>query len=279
MIVANAILAGMLMRRGRLPKRLPRQQQPDLIRAKYAVDIRHALAPMQRMVEGALWPLMPRLLDSARDELQRHDAGEAARARAAVEAARGAFSDNFRSMAGTAREVALATSDFQRRQLQGQLRAAVGIEVPLKDPALGPKLEAFTEENVRLIKSIPARYFDEVEKLVLDSVATGRRWESLADDIDERFEVGESRANLIARDQVGKFYGAVQRARQTTLGVKSYVWRTMRDSRVREEHDDREGETFLWSDPPEDGHPGEPVNCRCWAEPNLEELLDDLEAA
>jgi SPP1 gp7 family putative phage head morphogenesis protein len=277
--MANVILAAMIIRRGRLPKRLVRQQQPDLIRGKYAVDIRHAIAPMKRVLQAHLWPLMPRLLESARAELSRQDAGESARARAAVEAARGAFSENFRSMAGTAREAALATSDFQKRQLSAQLRSAVAVEVPLRDPKLGPKLESFTEENVRLIKSIPARYFDEVEKLVLDAVADGRRWESLADDIDERFDVGESRANLIARDQVGKFYGALNEARQTSLGVKSYVWRTMRDQRVREEHSDREGEVFQWSAPPDDGHPGEPVNCRCWAEPNLEELLEDLEAA
>lgn len=264
---------------GRRPLRrvLPRQQQPDLIRGKYLVDIRHAIAPMRDVVRALVFPIMPALLESARAE--RQDAGEAHKARSAVDAARKAFDERFRDMSGVVRLVGRDTADFQRRQLQRQVSSAIGITVPLKDPKLGPKLELFTEENVSLIKSIPDRYFGEVQKLVLSAVDTGRRWESLADELDERFDVGESRAALIARDQVGKFFGAVAKARQTTLGIKSYVWRTMMDSRVREEHEEREGDTFEWSSPPEDGHPGEPVNCRCYAEPNLEEVLDDLEAA
>lgn len=40
-----------------------------------------------------------------------------------------------------------------------------------------------------------------------------------------------------------------------------YVWRTVRDDKVRG------GQTFLWNEPPEGGHPGEDYNCRCWAVP------------
>jgi uncharacterized protein with gpF-like domain len=40
------------------------------------------------------------------------------------------------------------------------------------------------------------------------------------------------------------------------------------------------GEEFQWDDPPAeddtDGHPGDPINCRCWAEPNLAAVLDEL---
>ena len=37
--------------------------------------------------------------------------------------------------------------------------------------------------------------------------------------------------------------------------MTTYVWRTVRDNRVREEHEDREGESYTWTDPPDDGHP------------------------
>ncbi len=47
---------------------------------------------------------------------------------------------------------------------------------------------------------------------------------------------------------------------------KTYIWRTVGDSRTRSEHADREGKIFRWTNPPEDGHPGEPFGCRCWAE-------------
>ncbi|MDB2683091.1 phage minor head protein [Alphaproteobacteria bacterium] len=45
-----------------------------------------------------------------------------------------------------------------------------------------------------------------------------------------------------------------------------YIWRTVKDDRVRDDHAEREGKIFLWGQPPEGGHPGEDFNCRCWME-------------
>jgi len=45
-----------------------------------------------------------------------------------------------------------------------------------------------------------------------------------------------------------------------------YIWRTVRDSKVRSAHADREGKLFSWTNPPPGGHPAEDYNCRCWAE-------------
>jgi SPP1 gp7 family putative phage head morphogenesis protein len=95
--------------------------------------------------------------------------------------------------------------------------------------------------------------------------------------------VAESRAKLIARDQVGKLFGAIQEARQVGLGIDRYTWRTSNDNRVRDTHEKREGESYSWNDPPGDlsdpgdgGHPGFPINCRCWAEPDLTAILENL---
>lgn len=49
--------------------------------------------------------------------------------------------------------------------------------------------------------------------------------------------------------------------------AERYVWRTVGDSRVRDEHATRDGQIYTWGNPPEGGHPGEDYNCRCWAEP------------
>lgn len=266
--------------RGAHLKRLPKPLQPDLIRGFYSAQLLQALAPLKRATEAAVYPVVPALLEAVRAEKERADSGEASRARAAVELAKQHFFDNFRDLKGLASQVGKQTSDFQKTQLQRQLRAAVSVEVPIRDAKLGPKLEMFTERNVALIRTIPERYFSEVQGLVLDAVEQGRRWESLADDLEDRFSVSQSRAQLIARDQVGKFYGALAQSRQTDLGISSYIWRTVGDTRVREEHVDREGEEFQWDDPPAeddtDGHPGDPINCRCWAEPNLAAVLDEL---
>ncbi len=48
-----------------------------------------------------------------------------------------------------------------------------------------------------------------------------------------------------------------------TSGNDRYIWRTVRDDRVRPSHAAREGKLFRWKAWPE---PGEEEHCRCWAE-------------
>lgn len=52
-----------------------------------------------------------------------------------------------------------------------------------------------------------------------------------------------------------------------------YIWGTVGDSRVREEHAVLDGEVRSWDDFPD---PGEEINCRCWAEPVPEDSEDEL---
>jgi SPP1 gp7 family putative phage head morphogenesis protein len=112
-----------------------------------------------------------------------------------------------------------------------------------------------------------------VAKVVREGVAIGSRWETIAARLAERELVTESRAALIARDQVGKLFGEVNKARQQNIGVSGYVWRTANDNRVREEHEALDGDRFEWSSPPSEGYPGEAVNCRCYADPDFSDLL------
>lgn len=46
-----------------------------------------------------------------------------------------------------------------------------------------------------------------------------------------------------------------------------YTWRTAGDDKVRGTHAAQHGRVFSWANPPEHGHPGQEVNCRCWPEP------------
>lgn len=259
-------------------RRLPRQQQPDLIRGRYAVELRRRVVEPMRRSMSLVMSVLPGLLASVRAAAEKHDAGETPRAHAALEAASRRFFSNFGTQADLARSIGQETSTFQKAQLDRQIRAAVGVSLPIADRRIGPKLEAFTAENVRLIKTIPTRFFGEVEKLVLDGVAEGRRWESLSVDIQERFDVSESRADLIASDQVGKLFGALAEARQTELGIAGYIWRTAKDERTCPICGPLDGDYFEWTQGPIDGHPGEiHPRCRCYAEPDLETAIESLE--
>lgn len=176
------------------------------------------------------------------------------------------------------RPVAVEVADFEAQQLNKQLSAALGEAISLdivgSEPWLQGAIADFTRENVALLKSIPEQFFTDLEKSLSASIADGARWEDMAAEVEERYGVAESRAELIARDQVGKFNGDLNRTRQTDLGITRFVWRTMGDERVRDEHVGRNGVSYEWNDPPEGETPGEPIQCRCYAEPDIASALE-----
>jgi SPP1 gp7 family putative phage head morphogenesis protein len=151
----------------------------------------------------------------------------------------------------------------------GRLSETLGFSIDELAKDARQMVDAFVAENVQRIKAEAETFLFEVQQEVADSFAEGERWEDLADRIAERTGVSESRAELIARDQVGKLNGAINAERQQDLGIERFVWRTSNDSRVRPEHDELDGQVFAWSEPPEEGIPGEPINCRCYADPVL----------
>lgn len=167
------------------------------------------------------------------------------------------------------------TSAHQLTQMRRQFKAAIGLDV-VGETGGGRELVAgWAEENVALIQSVPQRYFERIEEAVAESFATGERWEQLASRLEDGLRIAESDAARIARDQIGKLYGQLDGYRQRQAGVVRYRWRTVGDNRVREEHHVREGQSFDWSLPPDDGHPGYAINCRCYAEPDLTHLMEE----
>ncbi len=133
-------------------------------------------------------------------------------------------------------------------------------------------LNASVHENVSLIKSIPAKYLGDVEGLVMRSVQTGRDLGSLSTKLEKTFKVTKKRAALIARDQNNKATGAMNRARQSELGIKQAIWvhshagKTPRPSHLKAgKNKTRYDIDKGWFDPDEGEYilPGELINCRC----------------
>lgn len=177
-----------------------------------------------------------------------------------------------------ARRAGVSVSTINKRSVSRQWKRVAGIDIFASEPWLKPQLANFAAMNASLISSIPEQTISQVESLVFQGLQSGTRYENLAEDIAGRFGVAENRAKLIARDQISKLNGQLTQLRQTNNGVTKYIWRTSQDERVRESHADLEGTTQSWDDPPsvdgESVHPGEAINCRCYAEP-----VFDLEAS
>jgi SPP1 gp7 family putative phage head morphogenesis protein len=178
-----------------------------------------------------------------------------------------------REMRRLAREAGEDIARMNKKEITKVLSSVLGVDIFTPSPFLEDAMEAFIAQNVSLIKTIPERHFAKVESQVFEAIRSGQRHEELAEEIEEGYGVSESNAARIARDQTNKFNGQLTMLEQTNAGVESYIWRTALDERVRPEHAEREGEQFNWTEPPEDGHPGEPINCRCSSEPALEGLL------
>lgn len=154
---------------------------------------------------------------------------------------------------------------------RGEMERVLGITGPLLDPDLSVELDVWRDANVRLIQSVGSEYLDDVLELVAEAQRTGMRVETLRERIVERFGVSQSRADLIARDQVLKANADLTRIRQRRVGVTSYRWSTSKDSRVRSGHAALEGQVFRWDAPPvvdasgRRAHPGTDFQCRCVA--------------
>jgi len=169
---------------------------------------------------------------------------------------------------------ATAVDRHARRDMARILRVDIAKDVP----GLADFTDLFRARNIQLIESGVMAPFEavrlrhqgllgDVEEVVRQAQLRGTRVEVLARQLKERFGVSDSRAALIARDQVLTYNAQVTQTRARAVGIEEYIWSTSKDERVRDEHQEREGRKFRYDNPPSDGNPGEPVQCRCVGTP------------
>lgn len=184
--------------------------------------------------------------------------------------------DSTREEAAAGR-AAKGVSDFGRAQIARQSKAALGVDISplIADPTLRARVEGFVHENAALVTALEGKTVDELEKLIVGAFIKGQRAEDLAGQIAERFAIAERHARIIARDQIGKLHSGLTKERHVELGIVQFRWLTMRDSRVRPRHRDREGRVFRYDNA--GIMPGEEVCCRCQQEPLFADILAELD--
>lgn len=181
-----------------------------------------------------------------------------------------------------------------KAKLERSIQIAMGVDVAtiLDTPAVRKQINTALAENVGLIRSIPAEHFKKVEQAVFANFRGDKFKEgSLVNRLKKIGSITDRRAKLIARDQSAKFVTKLNAIRQEDAGIEGYIWRTQLDERVvgnpsglypkgsraHLKHWQREGKMFKWNEPPPDGHPGQAINCRCFAEPviNIEKVKEN----
>lgn len=147
------------------------------------------------------------------------------------------------------------------------VKSATGVEVKdfmtLRD--IRPILDNSIRANVDLIKGLDADTKRRVEGVIFDGIARRRNQKYITKQLSLVMGISQRHARIIARDQTHKLNSLLTQLRNEQLGIEAYLWKTMMDDRVRRTHRAREGKLFKWDKPPEDGHAGYAINCRCHA--------------
>lgn len=158
-----------------------------------------------------------------------HDANPVAMVRAAIGALSRKWVQLFTNFGGGVSDKMV---DNATRSADVQLRSSLRKEDMTVQyqmtPAMMERQEAIIAENVSLIKSIPEKYFTEVEGMVYRSVSRGGDRKKLVDELMARFSEREGitrrRAEFIARDQVRKATSALSAVRQQAAGITQGEW-------------------------------------------------------
>lgn len=156
-----------------------------------------------------------------------------------------------------------------REGLQKQMEHLTGQSIWVGTHPTGI-LHAFVDEHVRLIKSVKREQLDKLEFVIKRGIREGHLAKEIASNIRQTFVISKRRAQLIARNAPLQYSGALTKHNQINAGIKSYVWQSSRDERVRDSHRKFDGEIFDWSS--KGPHPRTEVNCRCDAVPFLKEI-------
>lgn len=157
------------------------------------------------------------------------------------------------------------------------VRSATGKQVEpfirLRDAQ--PFLEQSIRQNVALISNVNADMKNRVEQIIFDGLANRRNKKYITDELAKALGITKRRARNIAGDQTHKLNTTLNQFRNEQLGIRQYRWQTRLDNAVRHAHRAREGKVFRWDQPPSDGHPGQPINCRCVAHSILDPDEED----
>lgn len=251
---------------------------PTLIEADHADRLVSLVGRWRWVINGEL-QLLEHMFDERRDGT-RHDAGPEEKIRQAMDRARAELDQSFdthafQRMAG---EIGRRVAEHHKSELNDQVRASLGVDVALRDHKVPQLIDAFVQNNVSRIKTLQRGTVDKLESMVQQAWSSGQRASSLQQQISDRFGVSERHARLISRDQIGKLNGQVTALRHQELGIQSFIWMSVRDTRVRPLHVTLDSQRFRYDNLPSEGLPGTPIACRCGQQPVFDDLVAQVNA-
>lgn len=143
-------------------------------------------------------------------------------------------------------------------------------------PEMKQAVDGIVAENVNLIKSIPEKYFTQVQTITLQSITRGRDLHYMTEELQKQLGITRRRAERIAIDQNNKATAELSRVRQKSLGITKGIWiHSGGGSHPRPKHVKANGQEFDLDkglpvgDNGEYVLPGQEINCGCSWKPKL----------
>lgn len=147
---------------------------------------------------------------------------------------------------------------------------AVGLNPIQSDAELDSYVKIKLVENTHLVLNLRDEFADKLQTDIYNAITKGGGAGAVRDVLVKRAGMTLKRADLIANDQCGTIIGQVNAYRQKKAGASRYIWQSQEDERVRPKHQvlDRTVQKYDNPDGGDDGEmPGEPIRCRCVADP------------
>jgi SPP1 gp7 family putative phage head morphogenesis protein len=123
--------------------------------------------------------------------------------------------------------------------------------------------------NAGLVTGMTDDLIRKIQTITTNSLINGETVNTLRGKLKAEFDISDSRARLIARDQTSKLSADLNKIRHLQAGVTAYIWRTSHDERVRPRHAKLNNVRYDYGQPTgaEEGlEPGQPIQCRCIAQ-------------
>ena len=216
--------------------------------------------------------------------------------------------------------IAIAIYVFSQTQWGKLTKKILGIELQMDETWWGDVRRAWSSENYILMKNLSEEYINKINEIVYRGIRTNISVKDIKTEIVQlnqrmfgpRSDGKQSRAELIARDQVGKLNGLITKKRMQEAGLDIYEWLTSMDERVRgrpggkypneiPDHWEMEGKLGKWNDNTvyaekenrdEKGHliwmkrtnimpiaiPGQEIQCRCTGVAYIDDLLEEIDS-
>jgi len=193
--------------------------------------------------------------------------------RAIRSAGRSFFRTHNRSIDRRTIRTAANRADNHNRRLMMQKVGRVSEVRAIPKSIPDRQIRKWADENVDEIRSLHEELFDDIAESLIAGIKAGEHVGSIGERINGITGRFKRRDELLARDQMGTLNAQINEHRQTRLGIEKYRWTDSGDDKVRDLHEVLHGQVFAWNDPPAEGHPGEPINCRCIPDPQIEAFL------